>query len=153
MMSDLKIFKLVNGEDIIGFLETYNNEDLKDIDKDSPDVAEGEEIVYDHLLFIRDPMRMYSAYSAKQKRHELYLTKWIAYTDDSLFVIPKDLVITIATPSQQVAEHYYELSDGEYITRSESSTQILSEEQQMQKEYKEFLENWEVDDEEKKKMN
>lgn len=153
-MSELKIFKLINGDDIIGFLETYTNEELNQIDAES----EEQQVSYDHLFFIRDPMKMYWKYDPVEKRHELFLAKWCAFSDDSLYFVPKDTVMTVVAPSDVVTKHYQEISELDFPPIETVEEGELSIEKELEEQYKSFLETWEPfgkenNEEKKKKMN
>lgn len=148
----LKIFRLLNGDDIIGYLEEFDPKDLAAIDEEGA-------ITYEDLIFVRDPMRMVWSYAPDAGTnggggHQLYLTRWMAFSDDSLFAIPRDKVVTIAEPLDTVSEHYLSVYDANYETNIPTLIeQHLTKEERQQalikREYMEFLAGWEASDKKK----
>ncbi len=134
-MSILKLFRLTNGDDIIGFLEDVDKEIVAELNGDSD-----KNVNYDHIVFVRDPLRLIWSYDASTKGHQLFLTRWMPFSDDTFFAIPKDKVVTIADPMMEVEKHYYEISDETFLPG-----QIEKEQDPQKKQYMEFLKGWDID--------
>jgi len=145
MSNGLKLFRLRNGDDIIGFLEEYSDKQIEQLEDNTEEQKQIEaEYQYDHLVFIRDPMRMVWAYDTKTQGHQLYMTKWMPFSADSLFFIPKTEIITISDPLPEVEQHYAELVDEPQNIRREGQPQLTPEEMR-RKDALEFLDSWLVD--------
>lgn len=145
-MSNLKVLRLSNGTDIIGFLEMYTDQEINDCNSELDEPGQPQ-FKYDHIVFIRHPMKVVSNYNKEAKANEIFLTPWMPLSDDPLFLIPKDQILTICSPMEEIAKYYYELH-GEPV-QQEITPEMIEEEQQ--KIYFDFLNGWEVNEDEEEK--
>jgi hypothetical protein len=93
-MEEIKIIKLLNGDDIVCPL-------AKDqLPKDSP------------LLRLDKPLQIkyVSQLTAKGLKDYIALIKWTAYTNDTIVTLPKDKIITITRATDELAKSYYDVS-------------------------------------------
>jgi hypothetical protein len=124
-MNQIKIIKLINGDDIVCSL---SKEQLPD---KTP------------LLRIDKPLQIkyVSQLTAKGLKDYIALIKWAAYTNDKIITIPKDKIVTITNATEEMTKSYIEVSKKyEKIVvpkRSEHNIEQLSEE-----ENNEFNELW-----------
>jgi hypothetical protein len=124
-MEQIKIIKLINGDDIVCSLA---KEQLPD---KTP------------LLRIDKPLQIkyVSQLTAKGLKDYIALIKWAAYTNDKIITIPKDKIVTITNATEEMTKSYIEVSKKyEKIVvpkRSEHNVEQLSEE-----ENNEFNELW-----------
>ena len=124
-MEQIKIIKLINGDDIVC---TLAKEQLPD---KTP------------LLRIDKPLQIkyVSQLTAKGLKDYIALIKWAAYTNDKIITIPKDKIVTITNATEEMTKSYIEVSKKyEKIVvpkRSEHNIEQLSEE-----ENNEFNELW-----------
>ena len=124
-MEQIKIIKLINGDDIVCSLA---KEQLPD---KTP------------LLRIDKPLQIkyVSQLTAKGLKDYIALIKWAAYTNDKIITIPKDKIVTITNATEEMTKSYIEVSKKyEKIVvqkRSEHNIEQLSEE-----ENNEFNELW-----------
>jgi hypothetical protein len=124
-MNQIKIIKLINGDDIVCSLA---KEQLPD---KTP------------LLRIDKPLQIkyVSQLTAKGLKDYIALIKWAAYTNDKIITIPKDKIVTITNATEEMTKSYIEVSKKyEKIVvpkRSEHNIEQLSEE-----ENNEFNELW-----------
>ena len=124
-MEQIKIIKLINGDDIVC---TLAKEQLPD---KTP------------LLRIDKPLQIkyVSQLTAKGLKDYIALIKWAAYTNDKIITIPKDKIVTITNATEEMTKSYMEVSKKyEKIVvpkRSEHNIEQLSEE-----ENNEFNELW-----------
>ena len=93
MSTDLKVLKLVNGDNIIGIVE----ENISD-----------EEKQYKHLLFLKYVLQIHKTYDKKKKHYNLYMTDWIPECSDDILTIAKSTIITLAHPTPEIEDLYYE---------------------------------------------
>jgi hypothetical protein len=124
-MNQIKIIKLINGDDIVCSL---SKEQLPD---KTP------------LLRIDKPLQIkyVSQLTARGLKDYIALIKWAAYTNDIIITIPKDKIVTITNATEEMTKSYIEVSKKyEKIVvpkRSEHNIEQLSEE-----ENNEFNELW-----------
>jgi hypothetical protein len=124
-MEQIKIIKLINGDDIVCSLA---KEQLPD---KTP------------LLRIDKPLQIkyVSQLTARGLKDYIALIKWAAYTNDKIITIPKDKIVTITNATEEMTKSYIEVSKKyEKIVvpkRSEHNIEQLSEE-----ENNEFNELW-----------
>jgi hypothetical protein len=93
-MEDIKIIKLINGDDIVCTLAKDN------LPVDSP------------LLRLERPLQIkyVSQLTAKGLRDYIALIKWTAYTNDIIITLPKDKIVTITTATEELAKSYSDVS-------------------------------------------
>jgi len=124
-MNQIKIIKLINGDDIVCSLA---KEQLPD---KTP------------LLRIDKPLQIkyVSQLTTRGLKDYIALIKWAAYTNDIIITIPKDKIVTITNATEEMTKSYIEVSKKyEKIVvpkRSEHNIEQLSEE-----ENNEFNELW-----------
>jgi len=124
-MEQIKIIKLINGDDIVCSLA---KEQLPD---KTP------------LLRIDKPLQIkyVSQLTARGLKDYIALIKWAAYTNDKIITIPKDKIVTITNATEEMTKSYMDVSkkyDKIVVPkRSEHTMEQLSEE-----ENNEFNELW-----------
>jgi len=124
-MNQIKIIKLINGDDIVCSLA---KEQLPD---KTP------------LLRIDKPLQIkyVSQLTARGLKDYIALIKWTAYTNDTIITIPKDKIVTITNATEEMTKSYMDVSkkyDKIVVPkRSEHTMEQLSEE-----ENNEFNELW-----------
>jgi hypothetical protein len=93
-MEQIKIIKLINGDDIVCSLA---KEQLPD---KTP------------LLRIDKPLQIkyVSQLTAKGLKDYIALIKWAAYTNDKIITIPKDKIVTITNATDEMTKSYIEVS-------------------------------------------
>jgi hypothetical protein len=93
-MSNIKIFRLLSGDDIIGEL-----------------IPETKKLT--RTISIKDPMRILTEYDPKSKLHHTFLVRWLPQATDRIFIIPKNklLLSQPATPIEELEDHYYDVCD------------------------------------------
>lgn len=129
-MNSLKVLKLLNGDEVIGFIEDGNNR-----------ISPEDEVSLSHMVFIKGPMRIISKYDETVKSHALYLVDWMPTASSNVLPLPKNHIVTMDTPNASVEEHYLSIM-GEKFPEEE-----LTEEEQRQLELYEQLINHQFDDE------
>lgn len=102
MSNYLKVLKLSNGDEIIGFIQDGSKTELKD-----------KSISLDHMIFIKSPMKIMQDYDETVKSHVIFLIEWFPSGRSSSLPIPKDHIITMDTPKNSVEDYYYDVM-GEY---------------------------------------
>lgn len=127
-MSQIKIIKLVNGEEIIGIVEDGRNYENTD-----------EEYTYDNLLFISQPMKITSQYDATTKTHTMYLSDYIPSIRDADLPIEKRNIITIGNPNPDIETHYCDLLIAHQLSQDNPDAKKSSE-------YKSLLKKHNFDD-------
>ena len=96
--TNLRVLKLVNGDEIIGTVKDGANEANDD-----------ENYTLDNLVFVSNPMRIISDYDAKAKVHALYLADWVPAISDSTLPIDKQKILTLGTPNKELEAHYIDI--------------------------------------------
>jgi len=93
-MEQIKIIKLINGDDIVCALA---KEQLPD---KTP------------LLRIDRPLQIkyVSQLTPKGLKDYIALIKWAAYTNDKIITIPKDKIVTITNATDEMTKSYFEVS-------------------------------------------
>jgi len=93
-MEQIKIIKLINGDDIVC---TLAKEQLPD---KTP------------LLRIDKPLQIkyVSQLTARGLKEYIALIKWAAYTNDKIITIPKDKIVTITNATDEMTKSYIEVS-------------------------------------------
>ena len=135
-MTQVKIIKLINGDDIVCSLA---KEQLPD---KTP------------LLRIDKPLQIkyVSQLTAKGLKDYIALIKWASYTNDQIITIPKDKIVTITNATDEMTKSYIEVSKKyEKIVvpkRGEHNIEQLSED-----ENNEFNELWDEFRDIKKTLN
>ena len=94
--ADLRIIKLSSGEEIIGLIESIDDNENEDRDMS-------------HMLLIRSPMKIINQYNKDYKGYELYLAEWVPSSGQDTYPIPKHQIMTIVKPNEVVEDHYYEV--------------------------------------------
>lgn len=94
-MSELRVLKLVNGDEVIGYVD--NTTQTPHI----PDTSVN--------LIIRGPMRVIQEYNPKSHGHSLFLCDWMPSAKSYQLPISKDKIITTAVPKDDLAKHYLEI--------------------------------------------
>jgi hypothetical protein len=124
-MNQIKIIKLINGDDIVCSLSK------EQLPEKTP------------LLRIDKPLQIkyVSQLTAKGLKDYIALIKWAAYTNDQIISIPKDKIVTITNATDEMSKSYIEVSKKyEKIVvpkRGEHNVEQLSED-----ENDEFNELW-----------
>lgn len=132
-MSQLKVLKLVNGDEIIGFVDDGR-------DRLREDDEEG--LTTDNLIFIKGPMRVVQEYDRGGRGHQLFLIDWMPSGASNMLPIPKDKIITMDYPAVSIEEHYIELMG------VEEEIQELTHEEKKKQANLEFLKKKEFKDDE-----
>lgn len=96
--ANLRVVKLVTGEEIIGVVRDGATEPTDD-----------ENYTLENLIFITNPMKIISDYDSKAKVHALYLTDWVPAISDSTLPIDKQRVLTLGTPNKDLEDHYVDI--------------------------------------------
>ena len=124
-MNQIKIIKLINGDDIVCSLAK------EQLPEKTP------------LLRLEKPLQIkyVSQLTARGLKDYIALIKWAAYTNDQIISIPKDKIVTITNATDEMTKSYIEVSKKyEKIVvpkRGEHNIEQLSEE-----ENNEFNELW-----------
>ena len=94
MTINVKIIKLINGDDIVCALP------LDQLSSKSP------------LLRIEKPLQIkyVSQLTAIGLKDFIALIKWTAYTNDQIITIPKDKIVTITTATEELIKSYTDVS-------------------------------------------
>jgi len=95
-MSNLKVIKLITGEEILGVVYDNNYQKSEHL---------GEDIIY-----VSGPLKITTEYDKPSKTHSLYLSDWIPALIDEAFPIQKQKILTIGNPTKHLEEHYLELA-------------------------------------------
>jgi hypothetical protein len=117
MVNEIKIIKLINGDDIVCVLP------LDQLSEKSP------------LLRIEKPLQIkyISQLTSIGLKDYIALIKWTAYTNDQIITIPKDKIITITTATDELTKSYNDVAKKyENITipkREDYNMEELSEEE------------------------
>ena len=93
-MEQIKIIKLVNGDDIVCSLAT------EQLPESSP------------LIRIEKPLQIkyVSQLTPKGLKDYIALIKWTAYTNDKIISIPKDKIMTITNATEEMSKSYLDVS-------------------------------------------
>jgi hypothetical protein len=124
-MNQIKIIKLINGDDIVCSLA---KEQLPD---KTP------------LLRIDKPLQIkyVSQLTARGLKDYIALIKWTAYTNDTIITIPKDKIVTITNATEEMTKSYMDVSKKyDKIVVPKRSEHIM--EQLSEEENNEFNELW-----------
>jgi len=120
-MPDLLVIKLVTGENIIGIVE--DNGSMEKYDEE-----------YD-VIFIRNPMQILKQYDSANCQHHMSLIEWIPETDDILIPIPKNMIMTVTTPTQIIMDVYNDLTSELFIEQIDTKDQKKEYQLRLLKEY------------------
>jgi hypothetical protein len=96
-MGNLKVIKLVTGEEILGVVYDGKN-------------YEQSSYLGGDLIFVSGPLKITTEYDKASKTHSLYLSDWIPALTDEAFPIQKQKILTIGNPTKHLEEHYLELA-------------------------------------------
>ena len=93
-MEQIKIIKLVNGDDIVCSLAT------EQLPESSP------------LIRIEKPLQIkyVSQLTAKGLKDYIALIKWASYTNDKIISVPKDKIVTITNATDEMTKSYIDVS-------------------------------------------
>ena len=93
-MEQIKIIKLVNGDDIVCSLATDQ------LPESSP------------LIRIEKPLQIkyVSQLTAKGLKDYIALIKWASYTNDKIISVPKDKIVTITNATDEMTKSYIDVS-------------------------------------------
>ena len=130
MPADLKIIKLISGDEIIGYVEDGSTKDIRD---DS-------EYTISNIIFIKGPMRIIQEYDTKTRGHSLFLVDWMPSGKSNMLPIPKDKIITMDSPQEAVEDHYLE------IMTSKMGSEDFDEEEEKKKANLELLKHTKFED-------
>lgn len=108
-MAELKILKLINGDEIIGYID----------DGSYKDNNEDDEYSVRNLIFIKGSMRIVQEYDRVSRGHSIFLVDWMPSSKSNVLPIPKDKVITMASPQDSIQQHYLELQIGDMEAEEE----------------------------------
>ena len=97
---DIKIIKLVNGQDIITVLPTGQNQ-----------LAENNPLI---RLIRPLEIKYVPQVTPHGFRDYVALIKWAAYTDDQIVTIPKDKILTVTNASAPICQSYFNITTNEY---------------------------------------
>lgn len=97
-MANLKVLKLVTGEEIMGVVHDGRS---------MPNLHD--EYSTQNLLFVTGPLKITSTYQPDTRTHSMYLSDWIPAISSEYFPIEKTKVITIGDASSQLEERYFEI--------------------------------------------
>ena len=120
-MTELRVLKLLNGDDIIGIVE-----DIKDVSGE-----EYNESDFLPVMFIRGAMKINKTYDKRKKQYDLYLTDWIPESHEDLFPIPKSMLVTVSAPAPEIEQYYFNclLANLSQQQLEEAQQEELSEEE------------------------
>ena len=126
MANEIRIIKLINGDDIVCALPTDQLGDT------SP------------LLRIEKPLQIkyVSQLTARGLKDYIALIKWVGYTHDSIMTIPKDKIVTITTATDELLKSYVQVSK-KYETISIPKREDYDIEEMSDEENEKFNELWE----------
>lgn len=93
-MEQVKIIKLINGDDIVCILAK------EQLSERTP------------LLRLEKPLQIkyVSQLTIKGLKDYIALIKWAGYTNDKIITIPKDKIVTITNATDEMAKSYLEVS-------------------------------------------
>jgi hypothetical protein len=83
-MSDIKLIRLINTEQIIGTI-IHQDEDF---------------------VTLEFPLELFINYSEETEEHSLYLTKWSPFSPDTTLTIPKYVILNTQIPRIELLEYY-----------------------------------------------
>lgn len=111
---DIKVIKLINGDDIVCEMPTGENQ--------LPDKSV--------LIRLHKPLqvRYVPQMTKKGIRDYIALTKWAAYTNDQVITIPKDKILTITQASQEMVKSWEHISRTYHIIRQPEEDEKVREE-------------------------
>ena len=94
---DVKVIKLINGDDVVCFLPTGDTQ----LPENGP------------LIRLIKPLlvRYVPQMTPEGFRDYIALTKWAAYTTDSVVTIPKDKIMTVTNASSEMSRSWHNISD------------------------------------------
>lgn len=121
MTEELKVIKLTNGDEIIGFIQDGSH---KDTDND--------EITLSHMIFIKGAMRIVQQYDESVKGHTLYLVDWMPTGQSQVLPIQKSHILTLDVPNMAVEEHYYTIMEERFPEDKIDTAEIKKQEQLQQ---------------------
>lgn len=98
-IKDIKVVKLVNGDDILCYLPTGEEQ----LPENGP------------LLRLVKPLhiRYVPSFTEEGLKDYIALTKWAAYTMDKIVTIPKDKIMTVTNATVEMTRSWHHLS-GDY---------------------------------------
>jgi len=98
-IKDIKVVKLINGDDILCYLPTGQEQ----LPENGP------------LLRLVKPLqiRYVPSFTEEGLKDYIALTKWAAYTMDKIVTIPKDKIMTVTNATVEMTRSWHNLS-GEY---------------------------------------
>lgn len=95
MMANIKLIKLLTGEDI-----------LADVIEDDKDLLSTEVVIKNPVRVIMVPSRV------DPEKPQIGLAPWAQFSDDKQFTLDKFHIITIMTPIKEILTHYNSLFGG-----------------------------------------
>ena len=93
-MEQIKIIKLINGDDIVCSLAK------EQLPEKTP------------LLRLEKPLQIkyVSQFTTRGLKDYIALIKWASYTNDKIITIPKDKIVTITNATEEMTKSYLEVS-------------------------------------------
>lgn len=128
MLPGIRVLKLITGEEIVGVL--YDGAD---------ETSQDEEKSYDHLFFIRSPMKVNYDYDETHQSQIMYLTDWVPAISDDVMPIEKNRIITFGTPTENLENYYCDMM----LVNLDN---MVDESEKKAKEYQKLLKKHKFDD-------
>jgi len=94
-MFEIKVLKLVNGDEIIGAVKTLTNTDPS--------------ALFPQETTIKNAMRIVQEYNPKTRLHGMYIIDWMPALLGEILTIQNDKIITTGVPKNTIKDHYLEL--------------------------------------------
>lgn len=128
MLPGIRVLKLITGEEIIGVL--YDGAD---------ETSQDEEKNYEHLFFIRGPMKVNYDYDEVRQSQIMFLTEWIPAIVDDVMAIEKNRIVTFGNPTETLEQYYCDLM----LVNIDN---MVDESEKKAKEYQKMLKKHNFDD-------
>lgn len=97
MQSEVKILRLVSGEEIMGIVSS------KEIENGT------------HSLRVLHPLEVHTEYDEEKASHVVMLRRWQLHTDDPVSEIQVGHIMTNHNPIQELEEYYYQRLDDLFL--------------------------------------
>lgn len=136
-MNEIKVVKLISGEEIVGMVEVPTEENMEGEQVEAADLQ--------HLLFIRSPMRIVYEYDANRVPH-VFLYDWMPSAEDDFYPIQKHHVVTVVEACSSLKELYFDIHASRLAIAGGSLPTDTQEEREA-KAIRKMLEDAEFDDE------
>lgn len=105
MSSSIKVIKLSNNDDVIGHCQLYVESPETEISDENFGEEYEEPQILD-IIIMQQPMKIIM--TKTKKEDTIVLERWMPYSADGMYIIPKSQILAIVEPSENLVDFYLE---------------------------------------------